>query len=190
MWETGRYREVLASARDLVAQEPTTAQWRSDLAWSLWSGRDLPAARLAADSAILVDSMFYEGHDVQSLILMDQGDFAGAARAQKLAIALAGDDFWVAQLNSGQIAAARGDTATVRRLLKELDGDPRLAQRAGLLYLAGDKDAMYAMFDRAVAVRDPDILQIANAMPILYPVRKEPRYQALLARIGLPVAQR
>ena len=190
MWETGRYKEMLVPARELVAQEPTTAQWRSDLAWSLWSGRDLPAARLTADSAILVDSMFYEGHDVQSLILMDQGDFAGAARAHQRAIALAGGAYWVAQFNSGQIAAARGDTATVRRLLKELDGDPRLAQRAGLHYLAGDKDAMYAMFDRAVAVRDPDILQIANAMPILYPVRKEPRYQALLAKIGLPVAQR
>jgi len=30
------------------------------------------------------------------------------------------------------------------------------------------------------------VLQILNAMPPLYPFRHEPRYQALLTRIGLP----
>jgi hypothetical protein len=42
------------------------------------------------------------------------------------------------------------------------------------------------MLDRAVEARDVDLLQILNAMPPLYPFRQEPRYQALLARIGLP----
>jgi TolB-like protein/tRNA A-37 threonylcarbamoyl transferase component Bud32 len=185
-WETRRWSEIAATTRHLVELEPTTAQWRSDMAWGYWSSRDSAAARAAAESAIAADSSFYEAHDILSLIEMDARDFAAAERAHQRATALAGGDYWVRQFNTGMIAAARGDTATVRRMLRELEGDPRLAQRAGLLYLAGDKDAMYAMFDRAITERDPDLLQVLNAMPFLYPIRREPRYQQLLARIGLP----
>ena len=74
----------------------------------------------------------------------------------------------------------------MRRALAALDGDPRLAQRGGLLFLAGSKDSAYAMLGRAVDARDLDLLQVLNAMPPLYPFRGEPRYQALLAHIGLP----
>ena len=42
------------------------------------------------------------------------------------------------------------------------------------------------MQGRAVDARDLDLLQVLNAMPPLYPFRGEPRYQALLAHIGLP----
>ena len=55
-----------------------------------------------------------------------------------------------------------------------------------LLFLAGLKDSAYAMLGHAVDARDLDLLQVLNAMPPLYPFRREPRYQALLARIGLP----
>lgn len=74
----------------------------------------------------------------------------------------------------------------MRRALAALDGDPRLAQRGGLLFLAGLKDSAYTMLGRAVDARDPDLLQVLNAIPPLYPFRGEPRYQALLAHIGLP----
>jgi TolB-like protein/tRNA A-37 threonylcarbamoyl transferase component Bud32 len=189
-WELRDWARAIATAAHLVEQEPTTAQWRSDLAWGYWSSRDTARARAAAQSAVALESDFYEGHDILSLVLVDARDFEGAERAHRRAIALAGDDYWVKAFNEGQIAAARGDTATVRRRLRDLEGDPRLAQRAGLLYLAGDKDGMYAMFDRAVAARDPDLLQVLNGMPFLYPLRGEPRYQALLARMGLPEDRR
>lgn len=189
-WEIRRWDEIGDATRTLVDLEPTTAQWRSDRAWGFWSARDTAAARAAAESAIRVDSSFYEAHDILSLIEMDAGNFEAARQAHDRAIALAGGDYWVRQFNDGMIAAARGDTAQVRRIVRQLDGDPRLAQRAGLLYMAGNKDSMYALFDRAIVERDPDLLQIMNAMPVLYPLRPEPRYQRLLARIGLPAELR
>jgi len=189
-WELGRSAVMEANAKALVLREPTTSQWRSDMAWGYWSARDSAKARAAAESAVAVDSTFYEAHDVLSLIEMDAGNFAAAERAHARATTLAGGDYWVRQFNTGMIAAARGDTTTVRRMLRELEGDPRLAQRAGLLYMTGNKEAMYAMFDRAIADRDPDILQVANAMPFLYPIRKELRYQRLLEKIGLPLELR
>jgi TolB-like protein/tRNA A-37 threonylcarbamoyl transferase component Bud32 len=189
-WEMRDWTRAIATATSLIEQEPTTAQWRSDLAWGYWSSRDTARARAAARSAVALESDFYEGHDILSLVLADARDFDGAEREHRRAIALAGEDYWVKEFNEGQIAAARGDTATVRQRLRELEGDPRLAQRAGLLYLAGDKDGMYRMFDRAITARDPDLLQVLNAMPFLYPLRGEPRYQALLARMGLPEDRR
>jgi hypothetical protein len=190
-WETGNWAaEIDSTAKHLVEVEPTTAQWRSDLAWWHWSSRQNPAARAAAESAIAMDSRFYEAFDILSLIEMDAGNFAAADRYHQRAIELAGGDYWVRQFNDAMIAAARGDRDAVARVARELDGDPRLAQRAGVQFLLGNKDSMYTLFDRAVEARDLDLLQVMNAMPFLYPLRKEPRYLALQARIGLPEALR
>jgi hypothetical protein len=92
-------------------------------------------------------------------------------------------------MNEGVIRAAKGDTAGVRRVLGELEGDPRYAQRALLVNLLGLPDSMYTLLDRAFETRDADMLQIINAMPYLYPRRGEPRYQELLARVGMPAGR-
>ncbi|MDH4130782.1 MAG: serine/threonine-protein kinase, partial [Gemmatimonadota bacterium] len=73
-WETRRWSEIAATTKHLVELEPTTAQWRSDMAWGYWSSRDSAAARAAAESAIAADSSFYEAHDILSLIEMDARD--------------------------------------------------------------------------------------------------------------------
>jgi len=53
-------------------------------------------------------------------------------------------------------------------------------------YLAGDKDGTYALLDRAIEARDGDLLWVLTAIPYLYPIHHEPRYQGLLRRVGLP----
>jgi serine/threonine-protein kinase len=186
MWELHDSTRMIKGSRDLVDQEPTTAQWRADLAWDLWSNRDAAEALASAQKGIEVDSSFYEAFDIYSLILADAGDFAGAEAAHRQAVKVAGGDYWVRLFNAGLIASRRGDTAGVQRALTALDGDPRLAQRGGLLFLVGKKDSAYALLNTAIAKRDPDLLQILNAMPALYPFRHEPRYQALLAKMGMP----
>jgi len=186
LWEMGDFERTLRRGRDLVEQEPTTAQWRSDLAWGLWSSGRSAEALASARKGTEVDPAFYETFDILSLVLATQGQHAASDSAHRRAVQVAGGDYWVRLFNDGMRASMRQDTAGVRRALASLDGDPRLAQRGGLLFLAGLKDSAYTMLGRAVDARDPDLLQILNAMPPLYPFRQEPRYQALLARIGLP----
>ncbi|MBY0491853.1 MAG: protein kinase [Gemmatimonadaceae bacterium] len=185
MWESGD-STAISRARRLVDQEPTTAQWRSDLAWGLWSSNRAAEAVQSARTGIASDTTFYEIFDILSLALAGQGQHAAADSAHRRAVRVAGGDYWVRLVNEGFLASYRGDTAGVRRALKALDGDPRLAQRASLLLLLGERDAAYAMFDRAVTARDLDLLQMLNGMPPLFRFRQEPRYQALLARIGIP----
>ena len=185
-WETGRSAEIIATSLRLIELEPTTAQWRSDLAWAYWSSGDSAAARASVLRAIAVDSTFYEAFDLLGLIEADARNFPASERAHERAIAVAGGDYWVRQFSEGILLAAKGDSAGVRRVLRALDHDPRLAQRAVLLHALGERDSMYSLLERAVETRDADLLWVLNAVPYLYPRRREPRYQRLLERIGLP----
>ncbi|HUQ80978.1 MAG TPA: serine/threonine-protein kinase [Gemmatimonadaceae bacterium] len=186
LWETHDFNVMFEGTRRLIEQEPTTAQWRSDLAWGLWSSGNNTEALASARAGAAADSSFYEVFDIMSLILADTGDFAAADSAHARAVKVAGGDYWVRVFDEGLIASRRGDTSGVKRAISKLDGDPRLAQRGGLLLLVDKKDSAYAMLNRALDARDVDLLQVLNAMPALYPFRQEPRYQELMARMGMP----
>jgi hypothetical protein len=86
----------------------------------------------------------------------------------------------------GYVKAKTGDTAGARRVMREMGKAPRLAQRALVLAALGERDSMYVMFERAIEAKDPDAIWYLNAIPSLRPLRKEPRYQRLLERMGLP----
>jgi len=185
-WGTGQNAEGIAVSSRLIDLEPTTAQWYSDVGWNQWSSGDTAGSRASALRAIALDSAFYEPYHMLAWIDGWAGDSAVARRALARATALAGGDFWLRQTLEGFILARSGDLAGARRVLRAMAHEPRLAQRALLLQAVGERDAMYAMFQRAIDARDPDAIWILNATPMLRPLRHEPRYQALLARMGLP----
>ncbi len=186
LWETGRHAEAMAATEELIALEPTTAQWRSDIAWSLWSSGDTAAARISLLRAIAVDSTFYEAYDLLGMVESDIGDIAASERYHQRAIEVAGGDYWVRQFSEAVLHWAKGDLAGVRRVLGELEGDPRYAQRAVMSYLAGDKEATYALLERAIETRDGDVLWVLASIPYLYPLHGEERYRGLMRRVGLP----
>jgi serine/threonine-protein kinase len=185
-WGTGQNAEGIAVSSRLIDLEPTTAQWYSDVGWNQWSSGDTAAARASALRAIALDSAFYEPYHMLAWISAWAGDSAVARRVLARATALAGGDFWLRQTLEGFILARSGDLAGARRVLRVMAHDLHPAQRALLLYAVGERDSMYTMFQRAIDARDPDAIWILNATPMLRPLRHEPRYQALLERMGLP----
>jgi TolB-like protein len=185
-WETGQFAEAIAVASRLIDLEPTTAQWYSDLGWDHWSAGDTAAARAAGLRAIALDSAFYEPYGLLAWIETVARNFPAARERLARAASAAGGDFWLRQTLEGFILAREGDTVGARRVLRSLDRDPRLAQRALLLQAIGETDSMYTMFGRAIDARDSDAIWILNAVPWLRPLRREPRYQQLLQRMGLP----
>ncbi|HEY6061610.1 MAG TPA: serine/threonine-protein kinase [Gemmatimonadales bacterium] len=184
-WGTGQFAEGIAVSSRLIDLEPTTAQWYSDVGWNYWSSGDGAKARTFARRAIALDSAFYEPYHLLAWVEAEAGDIPTARWALARARAVSGG-FWMQELVEGFIRARSGDTASARRVLRSLDRDPRLAQRALLLFALGDRDSMYTLFERAIDARDPDAIWILNSAPMLRPLRHEPRYQRLLERMGLP----
>ena len=185
LWETGRHEEAVAAIRKAVEIEPTTAQWHSDLGWLLWSIPDSAGARAAALRAIALDSTFYEPYHLVAWLELRVGNVEAMRVALAKARNAAGGDFWFRETMEGHMYVAAGDTAAARAVLARLKDDPRYAQRGWLHRAVGDVDASYAMWNRAIDVRDPDALYTLWSNPSLYAIHREPRYQQLLARTGV-----
>jgi serine/threonine-protein kinase len=185
LWETGRHAQAVLASRKIVDVEPTTAQWQSDLAWLLWSVPDVAASRAAAQRAIALDSAFYEPYHLMAWLDLGAGNLPAARRWVDEARVRAGGDFWLRESLEGHLHLAAGDTAKARAVLAAMKRTTHFAQQAWLLRVVGDTAASYDMFERAIAARDGDALWILTSVPTLYPMWKEPRYQALFARVGL-----
>jgi hypothetical protein len=56
---------------------------------------------------------------------------------------------------------------------------------AQLHAFVGDRDAAFAWLDRAFARRDEDLGHV-RSNPLVKPLRDDPRYGALLRRMGMP----
>jgi TolB-like protein len=184
-WAMGQFDEAIRVGRHVVDLEPTTAQWHSDLAWDLWSAGDSAAARASALRALELDSTFAEPYWILTYIDADGGDIAAARRWTALAQSRQGDPT-VATVLEGYTMARAGDSTGAYRARRALARRDALANAALLSAALGDKDVMYAMFERAIDAREPYALWYLNAVPWLRQWRQEPRYQALLARMGLP----
>jgi TolB-like protein/tetratricopeptide (TPR) repeat protein len=87
------------------------------------------------------------------------------------------------------LAARTGNRGLARAKLAELrqrDGDfPAHFQYGLILAQLGDKDAAFEAMDRAWEVRDTGLLDV-KANPYLDPLRSDPRYAALVRRVGYP----
>jgi TolB-like protein len=188
-WAMGQFAEAIRVGQRVVDLEPTTAQWHNDLAWDRWAAGDSAGARASALRAMALDSTFLESYFLLSLIDADGGDIAAARRWAALRNRMGGDSTG-ATILEGYTMARAGDTTGAYRAQLALERGGNLASAALLLAALGDKDAMYATFERAIDAREPYALWYLNAVPWLRPWRHEPRYQALLERMGLPESLR
>ena len=98
-----------------------------------------------------------------------------------------GDDYL--RITGEAIAAARsGDRAgATRRIarLRELYGSDTTYQYASIHAQLGDKDQAFAELDKALAVRDPGLVGLKTDA-FLDPLRSDPRYHALVGKLGFP----
>ena len=108
---------------------------------------------------------------------------------QEIELAMEGSRLgaWVAEL--AVVHAQAGNTAEARRLLNELSDPGRrpATPPANLAFIhaaLGDRNRAFEELNRAADQMSPTLLW-ANVDPRLDPLRSDPRFPALLARIGL-----
>ena len=178
--DLGQTDRALAFYRRAVEQDPLSPGAVGGLAAALWiSGKPAEAETLYRQAAAISPM---RSRTVIALLRLDQGD-ATAALAE-----IGQETDRVQQLlGVGIVASSVGDRAASDRALAELvekfpDHPFEIAQVYGH---RGELDAAFTWLERAFASRDSHLLWI-KINYALRPVHADPRYAALLKRMGLP----
>ena len=119
---------------------------------------------------------------IDSLILLNRPDEARAVLAK-----LSTDDY-LGQTGEAIIAARRGDhtgAETWMTKMRTTFGDTASYQYAQINAQLGNIDGAFAALNKGVEALDPGLIYLKRD-PFLDPLRKDPRYLALLTRLDFP----
>lgn len=160
------------------------------------SGRFLAAGRYdealqQIQKTLELDSHFPQAHQTLGWLYLNSGKRDSAIREFRNALQLSGTNDSDLMLDVGFACAMNGKQDDARKILAELKG---LHQRGlaasgsiGILYGAlGDSDEAFAWLQKAYAERDPELTYIKVGRRF-EPLRRDPRYQELVRRVGLPI---
>ncbi len=166
-----------ALQRALTLDPVNPRAWRS-LATAYYMARDTPAALRHFHEALRLSPGLSLGHSFIGDALLASGQVAAAKREY----AVEKVD-WARWTGLALVADRAGDRATANALLAKLRADPTLAyQVAQVLAGRGDADGAITALNRALAMRDPGLIQMRGD-PLLDRVRRDPRFGVILRRV-------
>jgi serine/threonine-protein kinase len=184
MSQVGRADEALALMARAIALDPLDITVSAAQARILLSARRFAAAEASAREVLAKSPKRSTVRYTlaESLLLQGKLDEAEAEYARLPA------GFFLAAVGQALVAARRGDRprgeAAVSKLKHE-QGDSASYQFGQILAQLGDLDSAFAALDRGWVVRDPG-LQFMRVDPLLDPLRKDPRFQALEKKLNFP----
>ena len=188
----GRFDEAEAEMRRALELDPLSLANNTYFAAALYCARRYDEAVAQCRKALEMDSHYIPAHGFLGLIKIQQGDFAGAISAFRRQRELADAPLILSQL--AVACALAGETEEARALVEELierAGRGAAAQElVALPYAAlGDKERAFEWLHRAYEERTV-MLPMIYVEPRCDSLRGDPRFDALLRRIGLPPTQR
>jgi serine/threonine-protein kinase len=185
-----RFGEALDEARHTVYLAPMSARFEHGLGEVfLFSGR-YDEALTAADKALALDSSAAAAHYLRAYAYGQQGRFREAEQSLMKCLALECGDIGRALL--GHVYAVTGRRAEAEQIANALrarwnqgDRDAGVAFGIAQIY-AGLGDRMRALEWLERGVESGAFMLYAGIDPILRPLHAEPRFRALVRRLGLP----
>ena len=185
----GRHQEAVAEGAVAVKLDPLSLMTNALEGSFLYSaGRD-DEARTQLQKALALDPGFWIAHLFLGKILVQQGRYAEAAAELATARQTSQGNSLTVSVN-GYAAALAGDAAGARAAIEELRSAATRhyipPQTVALVYAGlGQRDEAFAWLDKAFEEHDVH-LSYLKADPQWAPLRADPRFAALLRRIGLP----
>jgi serine/threonine-protein kinase len=182
LFTLGKREQALALLRKAVAADPL-----SDTAW-LALGRyqhadgDLPGAKQSLERALELNPQQNWANFLLGNLLLQTGDVEGAVAHYQLAP----EQFRTAGMAMAEFT--RGNDAASRQLLATMEKDYAIGfsfQIAQVYAWRGEKDQAFAWLDRAYAVHDAGLVRLPFD-PAMDPLRSDPRYAALVRKMGFP----
>lgn len=185
-----RFEESSAQLRRALAVDPLSPFVNADLGWSFYCARRYDAAIHQLQTTLSIEPNFTPAIAWLGIALTAIGDYAGA-------IALVEQEMRrVGRLpllvgNLARMQALAGCPATARELIAELEERSNRGEYVstisflnGFLGL-GDRERALGILDRAFEAGASYLIAL-NVYEIFDPLRDDPRFRSLVARVGLP----
>ena len=179
----GRLDEAERHARHAVELSPLSAMAQGTLARVLFYAGKLDEADAAARKAAELQPASASSHRWQTLIAAQRGDGETALREAQLE-----PDERYRRFESALAQYVRGDRAAADAALADLiaNGRDNLAYQIAEVYAArGEKDKAFEWLQISFDNHDTGTLNLL-VDPLLRGLRDDPRYKAMLEKVGLP----
>lgn len=183
-----QWREALAAAQRALALQPVDVIINVHMAWHHWLAREAEAAIEQADRTESLDDTDHWPPFFRGMACVQCGRAADAVDNLREACQR-GRGNAVMRAGLGYVYAAAGERRAARQVLREFsdaaDTQQRLAYEAAVIHAAlGEPDAALEQLEAAWRTRSGWMAYLA-VDPRLDPLRAEPRFAQLLARVGL-----
>jgi serine/threonine-protein kinase len=183
----GRFDEAVASAKRAVDLDPLSPSLNNNLGSRLYSARRYDEAKAQARRVFEMDASYAKAHGVLEACLRCEGNYAAAIEENRKGKALDPSPGWDADL--GYDYARMGERAKAEQILRDLEAVAKKRHVSPscfhTVYLGlGDKEKALDWLERCYEERD-GICWDLKAEPTFDDLRNEPRFQALLKKVGL-----
>ncbi|HEU5169981.1 MAG TPA: protein kinase [Gemmatimonadales bacterium] len=184
----GRTDEAVSEARTAAELDPASVSVRRSLGWIYYCARRYDTAAEHLRRAIAMDPTAEETHRVLGLVLTQRGRYAEAETAIAEAVHGPSEPSY-ALAARGRVAALAGRAPEAREILARLyaEAEQRYVSPVAFatVHIAlGDADDAFRWLERAWEERR-GWLAYLRVEPIFDPIRGDPRFDRLLARMRL-----
>ena len=185
----GRSDEAIRVGKQALARDPVSAALDHVLSVQLTLAKRNDEALAECRRTIELDPGFAVAYEVMAAIFATKGEYAEALRQAEKAEALNPFNDYSAAL-VGFLHAHLGDRQEALRVAKRLEAKAKQrytpAISIALVYAGlGDRDRAFQWLDKAYDERSNRLAYLGRE-PVWADLRSDPRFAALLARIGLP----
>jgi tetratricopeptide (TPR) repeat protein len=184
----GRHREAVRESDRAIELDPLCLVVGGAAAWVAYASGDYPAAIEIARNTIDMDPEFVKARRVLALAYLQSGRVADAVQELEASAALTDHPVllgWLAHVRA-ITGRTRDAEAIVARMLKQEGYRQQYALAVAYIGLGRMDDAFEAL-DVACLDRDPLLTHLA-VEPRFDEIREDPRFGALLTRMGLSTA--
>lgn len=184
----GRFDQALVESHTALELDPASISIRRTVGWIYYYARRYDQARYHLARTIAINPTAEESYRALGLVLAQQGHWVEAERVIREGMTLPGTGTYT-KASLGYVLARAGRRAEAEAVLAELEARNRQDYVSPVafatLHLGLDhRDEALAWAERAHAERR-GWLAYFKVNPLVDPLRGEPGFQSLLARLGL-----
>jgi TolB-like protein len=181
--DMGHFDAGLAATRRAVVLDPLARQSHTALGRALYSARHYEEAVAASAEIISVDPDYKATYAERGLSFYGLGDLKSARASCETK-----PDYWHSQQCLAVIydkLRQHADAEAELAKLKAAQGDDAAYQYAAIYAQWGDLPKAFEWLETALRLRDPGLVQLKTD-PLMDPLRKEPRFQAIERGLKFP----